>query len=88
MRQRTVQKPDTVSPALDLYTIPETAAILGVSPRLVSLWIRAGALPALRLGPGQRLLRIRRGDLEAFVAGKHSQAHVSDASTGEEAGDA
>ncbi len=85
MPQRTVQKPETVSPALGLYTIPETAAILGVSTRLVSLWIRAGALPALRLGPGQRLLRIRRGDLEAFVAGQYAQPGAAGLATAEDA---
>ncbi len=83
MPQRMVQKPENVAPALDLYTLPETAAILGVSHRLVSLWIRAGALPALRLGPGQRLLRIRRGDLEAFVAGQHSKPPAATSENGE-----
>jgi len=54
-------------PALDLYTIGETAAILGVSRRSVTNWIRDNSLPAIRLGPGMRLLRIRRIALEAFI---------------------
>ena len=58
----------TVPTTLELFTVAETAAILGVSRKLVSQWIRQGALPAIRLGPGQRLLRIRRVDLEAFIA--------------------
>jgi len=56
-------RPDT----LELYTIVETAAILNVSRRTVSNWIREGTLPAIRLGPGRRLIRIQRTDLEAFV---------------------
>lgn len=56
-----------VPPALQLFTITETAIILGVSRRLVSNWIQEGALPAIRLGPGQRLVRVNVGDLEAFI---------------------
>ena len=55
------------TPNLDLFTIAECAAILNVSRKLVSLWIRKGDLPALKLGPGQRLVRVRKGDLEAFI---------------------
>ena len=57
------QRPDS----LDLYTVAETAAILNVSKRLVFEWIRENALPVVRLGPGQRLIRIRRSDLEQFI---------------------
>ncbi len=57
-----------VPPSLQLFTITETAVILGVSRRLVSNWIQEGALPAIRLGPGQRLVRVNVGDLEAFIA--------------------
>ena len=49
------------------YTVTETAAILGVSEKLVSSWIKDEVLPAVRLRPGRRLIRIRRVDLEAFV---------------------
>ena len=56
-------RPDT----LDFYTVTETAAILGVSEKLVFTWIKDAALPAIRLGPGRRLIRIRRVDLETFV---------------------
>jgi len=56
-------RPDT----LDLYTVAETAAILGVSEKLVFTWIKENILPAIRLGPGRRLIRIRRVDLEKFV---------------------
>ena len=56
-------RPDT----LDFYTVTETAAILGVSEKLVFSWIKDEVLTAIRLGPGRRLIRIRRVDLEAFV---------------------
>ena len=56
-----------VPPALQLFTITETAVILGVSRRLVSNWIQEGALPAIRLGPGQRLVRVTIAALEAFI---------------------
>jgi excisionase family DNA binding protein len=56
-------RPDT----LDFYTVTETAAILGVSEKLVFTWIKDEVLPAIRLGPGRRLLRVRRVDLEEFV---------------------
>jgi excisionase family DNA binding protein len=52
---------------LDFYTVAETAAILGVSQKLVFTWIKDEALPAIRLGPGRRLIRIRRVDLEEFI---------------------
>ena len=53
--------------SLDFYTVTETAAILGVSEKLVFSWVKDEILPAIRLGPGRRLIRIRRIDLEAFV---------------------
>jgi len=56
-------RPDT----LDFYTVTETAAILGVSEKLVFSWIKDEVLVAIRLGPGRRLIRVRRVDLEAFV---------------------
>ena len=61
-------------PSLELYTIGETAAILGVSRRSVANWIKQGALTAIRLGPGQRMLRVRVADLEAFIAAYNVQA--------------
>jgi len=58
---------DATPTTLEFFTVAETAAILGVSRKLISNWIHQGALPAIRLGPGQRLLRIRRVDLEEIV---------------------
>lgn len=62
------RKRKEVPTTLELFTVAEAASILGVSRKLVGEWIREGVLPAIRLGPGQRLLRIRRSDLEEFVA--------------------
>lgn len=59
-------KPSRLDP-LNLYTVAETAVILGVSRKLVFTWVKDGVLPATRLGPGQRLIRIRRVDLEQFI---------------------
>jgi excisionase family DNA binding protein len=62
------EKPIIASPRLDLLTLAETAAVLKVSRKAVSAWVNQGALRAIRLGPGKRLIRIRRGDLEEFIA--------------------
>jgi len=61
------QQSDATPTTLDLFTVAEAASILDVSRRSVSNWIHQGALPAIRLGPGRRLIRIRRVDLEDFV---------------------
>jgi excisionase family DNA binding protein len=67
MRQENDYRKPPRPETLDFYTVAETAAILGVSYKLVFSWIKDGVLPAIRLGPGQRLIRIRRVDLERFV---------------------
>ncbi len=56
-----------VPPSLELYTVAEVCEMLQVSPKLVRTWIHQGALRAFRFGP--RHIRIRRTDLEAFLAG-------------------
>lgn len=38
----------------DLLTRAEAAARLGVHPRTLDRWARAGALPYVTLGPGKR----------------------------------
>jgi PAS domain S-box-containing protein/excisionase family DNA binding protein len=48
------------------YSISQAAALLGVSRMSVSRWIRDGRLPVARLG--HRTARIRREDLEHFLA--------------------
>ena len=51
----------------NIYTVSDTAAILGVSQKLVLEWIEQEALPAIRLGLGQRALRVRLEDLQWFI---------------------
>ncbi|MBI3964450.1 MAG: MEDS domain-containing protein [Chloroflexi bacterium] len=47
------------------YNVSEAAALLGVSRMSLWRWIRAGHLPAARLG--HRTVRIERGDLEELL---------------------
>ena len=59
------------------YNLSQAAALLGVSRMSIWRWIRAGRLPVLRLG--HRISRIRREDLEQFLAtgeavGSHRRA--------------
>ena len=68
MSANSSDKPAQMPLNLKMFTVAETAAILDVSRKLVSNWIHAGDLPAIRLGPGKRLLRIRQQDLEQFIA--------------------
>lgn len=48
----------------DYYTVAEAAAVLDVSPSTVLRWIKAGRLPAQRVGP--KTLRIRKQDVESM----------------------
>src|SRR5215212_4660399 len=55
--------------------ISQAAALLGVSRVSIWRWIRAGRLPVTRLG--HRTTRIRREDLEQFLAaGRATTAHL------------
>jgi excisionase family DNA binding protein len=76
-----IQKPDDLSSTLDLLTVAETAAILNVSQKTVSTWVHQGALPAVKLGSGKRLIRVRRCDLEDFI----SQGEIADPPSGRRA---
>lgn len=49
----------------DLLTTAEAANLLNVSPVTISRWVKQGRLTAYRIGP--RVVRIRRGDLEALL---------------------
>lgn len=51
----------------ELYTVAEAAAELRVSKPTIWRWIRAGRLPVRRVG--QRVVRIRRRDLNRLAAG-------------------
>ncbi|HPD41646.1 MAG TPA: helix-turn-helix domain-containing protein [Anaerolineae bacterium] len=72
------RKVRTANANLDLFTIAECAAILNVSRKLVSAWIHHGELPAIKLGSGQRLVRVRKTDLEAFIE-RNRIAAIADA---------
>ena len=72
------EEPIIASRVPDLLTTAETAAILKVGRKAISVWVNQGALPAVRLGPGKRPIRIRRTDLEDFVA----QGEITADSTG------
>lgn len=64
--------------SLQFFSVAEVAAILGVSRKLVASWIHEGRLPVFRLGSTHRLIRIRRQDLDTFIANnihtKHSHS--------------
>jgi excisionase family DNA binding protein len=55
------------SPQTNLYTVAETAAVLGVSQQRIFQWIDRETLPVIRLGPENQAIRVRQADLEAFV---------------------
>lgn len=68
---------------LQFFSVAEVAAILGVSRKLVSTWISEGRLPVFRLGTRHRLIRIRKADLEQFIATHtHNQANPQTATPG------
>ena len=55
----------------ELLTVEQVAQLLKVIPDTVRTWIQSGALRASRPGTGTRpgrKYRVRRGDLDAFVA--------------------
>ncbi len=67
-----------------LLSVAEVAEIIGVSKKLIQQWIDEGLLPAFRLGPQTRVIRVREADLEAFIQ-SHIRAHPSLSSlTGEQ----
>jgi len=61
-----------------LYTVAETAAILGVSIKTLRKWLDNGNIPYTRLGPAARLIRIRGQDIENFLRAGEAQTHNPD----------
>ena len=53
---------------MDLLTIHEVAAILKVSKSLVYGMIASGKIACHRIGNGRGAIRVRRDDLEEFLA--------------------
>ncbi len=49
----------------EYYTVPEAADILGVSTSTIWRWIKAGRLPAYRIGA--RNIRIKKVDLNTVI---------------------
>lgn len=52
---------------LQFFSVDEVAIIINVSKKMVQQWIDEGRLPAFRVGPHSRLLRIRYQNLEDFI---------------------
>jgi len=59
-----------------LYSPRDLAQLIGVSLRTVRSWIRSGDLAHTRLGPGERLIRVRHEDLEAFLDRRHHESCI------------
>jgi excisionase family DNA binding protein len=55
-----------VDPADEKLGLPDAGRLLGVDQRTIRRYIAAGKLPAYRLAGG-RVLRVRRGDVEALL---------------------
>jgi len=58
-------------PQREWLTVDEVAAIFRVNIETVRRWIRAGELPALNLGGPRSGYRIKRADLDAFIASRY-----------------
>ncbi|MBB1492703.1 helix-turn-helix domain-containing protein [Paracoccus sp. MC1854] len=56
-------------PERQLLTVRDVARLDGVSEKTVRRAIQVGLLPALRIGPGQRLLRIHPAAHAAYRTG-------------------
>jgi excisionase family DNA binding protein len=59
-------------PADRLMTVPEVAEYFRVEPESVRRWLREGKLLGINLGRGPGW-RIRVGDLQAFIAERHTK---------------
>jgi len=58
-------------PEREWLTVDEVAETFRVNIETVRRWIRAGDLPALTLGGPRSGYRIKRGDLDAFIAARY-----------------
>lgn len=59
-------------------TVSEVADVLRLNPQTVRNWIDAGSLPAVRIG---RRVRIKKSDLDRFVADGYQGAPASASAT-------
>jgi hypothetical protein len=62
--------PDSDLP--DFLSVAQTAAALFITERAVRHRIKAGTLPATKLGPGTAAYVVKREDVEAAKAGAES----------------
>lgn len=68
MAYQTTTSTNSQSPSYRAFYSPaDLVELLGVSIRTVRSWIRSGDLAHYRLGPGERLIRVRHEDLEEFL---------------------
>jgi excisionase family DNA binding protein len=68
--------PSTESDAEEILTVAQVASALQVVPGTVRSWIQSGALKSSRPGNGKqpgRTYRVRRADLDAFIAASGGQ---------------
>lgn len=73
------------SAADELLTVAQVARELQVVPGTIRSWIQSGALKSTRPGNGKqpgRTYRVRRGDLDAFVAASQGQPVARSGSNG------
>jgi len=63
----------TATPETDVLTPTEAAAYLRVNPQTVYRLLKGGALPGAKVG---RTWRVRRADLDRFLAGEKSGREV------------
>lgn len=52
-------------------TVEQVAELLQVNPETVRRWIRSGELPVLDLGGPKTGYRIKRSEVDAFIAQRH-----------------
>ena len=60
-------------PAVEWLTVDEVAQQLRVDPETVRRWIRKGELPVLSLPSARAGYRIRRDELERFIAARYGR---------------
>jgi len=76
MTHQSVVSTDSQSPSHpDFYSPADLVKLLGVSIRTVRSWIRSGDLAHFRLGPGNRLIRVRHEDLEEFLNRRYRKSY-------------